>query len=122
MANDNSANDSSEAHDLLVKFQELQNASDAYKAEGGAVKQALAAFEAAANLQPSAFGNLPESSQLVQQYAKFYKQVVGDMTTLSKALPDGAASLAASAIVYHNAEKKLEQQIAEINKIDKLPG
>lgn len=114
-------NDNSEVNDLLVKFQELQNASAAYKAEGGNVKQALAAFEAAADLPPSAFGNLPESSDLASQYGKFYKQIVSDMAKLSTALPDGAASLAASALVYQNAEKKLVQQIAEIKKIDKLP-
>jgi uncharacterized protein YukE len=114
-------NDNSEVNDLLVKFRELQNAAAAYNAEGADVKQALAAFKEAAKLPPSAFGNLPESSDLASQYAAFYNQIVSDMTKLSTALPEGAVSLAASAVVYQNAEKKLVQQLAEIKKIDELP-
>lgn len=107
---------SGELQDLLVKFEELQKAAAAYKTEGGDVQEALTKFEAAANLPASAFGNLPESKQLASQYETFYKQVVGDMTKLAKSLPEGAASLAASAALYHRAEENIAQQIAQIGK------
>jgi uncharacterized protein YukE len=111
----------SELHDLQVKFQELQNAASAYKAEGDDVKKALAAFEQAANLPASAFGNLAQSGNLASEYERFYNQVVSDVAKLAKTLPEGGAKLAASAIVYHNAEVKLAQRIAEIAKLDKTP-
>jgi uncharacterized protein YukE len=88
-----------------VTFSKLDEAAAAYRAQGDAVRQALARFESAATLANSAFGNLPESGQLASQYQQFLGQVTRDVTKLSETLLAGAARLAASAANYRAAER-----------------
>jgi uncharacterized protein YukE len=88
-----------------VTFSKLDAAATAYQAQGDAVRQALARFEAAASLANSSFGNLPESKQLASQYQQFLGQVTRDVTKLSETLLTGAAKLAASAANYRAAER-----------------
>jgi uncharacterized protein YukE len=88
-----------------VTFSKLDAAAAAYKAQGDAVRQALARFESAASLANSAFGNLPQSKQLASQYQQFLSQVTRDVTKLSETLLTGAAKLAASSVNYRAAER-----------------
>jgi uncharacterized protein YukE len=88
-----------------VTFSKLEEAAAAYKAQGDAVRQALARFESAASLAKSAFGNLPQSGQLASQYQQFLGQVTSDVTKLSETLLTGAVKLAASSANYRAADQ-----------------
>jgi uncharacterized protein YukE len=88
-----------------VKFDALEKAAEAYKAQGEAVKADLGPkFQAAADLPASAFGRIPEAAQLAASYQGFLKQVMTDMEKLSESLITGASKLNASAANYRSAD------------------
>jgi hypothetical protein len=87
-----------------VELDALEKAAAAYKAQGSAVGRYLEQFTARATLPAKAFGNLPQSAQLAEQYARFFGQVVSDMGTLRESLSGGGGRLGAAAANYRSAE------------------
>lgn len=93
--------------------------SDGYEVHPDALDKAGKAFEEAsqqtgvhageflvvAKLPDSAFGNLPTSYKLANQYQAFFGQVQTDLAALQKSLADGAGRLHLSAHNYRLAEK-----------------
>lgn len=88
-----------------VTFGDLDQVAGVYKAQGDALRQALERFVSAANIPPSAFGNLPESGELASQYKQFLSEVMRDMTHLYEGLLTGAAKLHVNAAKYRAAEQ-----------------
>jgi len=95
----------SDADGFEVKITALDDAEATYKAQGSAVTSYQGEFRSGASLPASAFGNLPQSGQLATQYEAFFKRVLNDMSTLSKALGDGGTKLAVAAKNYRKAER-----------------
>lgn len=87
-----------------VKISVLDDAQTAYHAQGSEVFGHRGQFESAANLPASAFGMLPQSASLAEQYSAFFEQVVHDMASLSQALTHGAKRLGVTAKNYRDAE------------------
>ena len=83
----------------------LDGAATVYQQQAEAVRIALAAFQAKADLPPSAFGKLPESGQLASEYQTFLRRVVQDVTQLYQELHGGAIKLQLSAAEYKAADR-----------------
>jgi uncharacterized protein YukE len=83
----------------------LDSAATVYREQAEAVRNALAAFQAKADLPASAFGKLPESAQLASEYQTFLRRVVQDVTQLYEALNGGAIKLQLSAAEYKAADR-----------------
>lgn len=73
------------------------------EAENTAVHSAE--FVSAARLPDSAFGNLPISYKLANQYQEFFDQVQKDLTTLHASMDSCADRLAATAKNYRTTER-----------------
>lgn len=99
-----------------VAIAQLEDAARGYKAQMDAIQQAQARFKSAADLPPSAFGNLPQSATLASEYQKFFSQVSSDMTQLWESVLSGALTLALNALAYETAEKKNLEAIALIGR------
>jgi uncharacterized protein YukE len=83
----------------------LDSTAATYRQQAEVVRNALAAFQAKADLPPSAFGRLPESAQLASEYQTFLRRVVQDVTQLHEALSGGAIKLHLSAAEYRAADR-----------------
>jgi hypothetical protein len=91
-----------------VMLGELRDAAAAYKAQGEAVRQALARFEPAFRLPDTVFGNVPNSRTLASQCQEALERIRSDLTRMQEGLATGAVKLAASAETYKAADDVVE--------------
>lgn len=82
----------------------LQHAGDAFAAQGTQVTKALDDFVAAAQLPDSAFGSLPNSWELANQYHDFFAQVASDLAALRTSFVESGGRLHTTAENYRTAE------------------
>jgi hypothetical protein len=87
-----------------VELDALDRASTAYHGQGDVVQAHLEEFRSKATLDTKAFGNLPQSAQLAEQYHTFFGQIMGDVTKLSASLHEGGTRMSTSADNYRKAD------------------
>jgi hypothetical protein len=87
-----------------VQLEALDRASAAYHSQASVVNGYREGYLSKATLDDKAFGNLPQSAQLAEQYKRFFDRVQTDVKTLSASLADGGSKLSTSADNYRKAE------------------
>ncbi|PZS34399.1 MAG: hypothetical protein DLM59_04760 [Pseudonocardiales bacterium] len=90
---------------FVVEPGALDLTAEVFQGEAGDTGTHAAEFAASARLPDSAFGNLPISYKLANQYQDFFQQVQNDLTTLQGSLVSVADRLAATAANYRATEE-----------------